>query len=114
MRPWRLQSLAGLGFLIGIAALVELNTPEGKAGDFIWDAITFTVAWIIGFAVGDKYREVDEAKERAEQAEREREERARQAVAGERARTARELHDVVGHSVSVMAVPACAAPRFVE
>jgi signal transduction histidine kinase len=108
MRPNRRTSLVGLAFVIGIAALVELQGSNGKAGDFIWDAITFSVAWVIGYAVGEKFREVDEAKERAELAEREREERARRAVADERARIARELHDVVGHSVSVMTVQASA------
>jgi signal transduction histidine kinase len=114
MRPARLQSVAGLVLTVGVAALVTANDPKGKVGDFIWDAITFTIAWIIGFAVGDKYREVDEAKERAALAEREREERARRAVADERARIARELHDVVGHSVSVMTVQASAVRRLLE
>jgi signal transduction histidine kinase len=114
MRPWRLQSVAGLAFVLGIAALVELNAPNGKVGDLIWDVITFSVAWVIGFAVGEKYREVDEAKERAVAAEHEREERARRAVADERARIARELHDVVGHSVSVMTVQASAVRRLLE
>ena len=114
MRPARGSSVAGLAFTIGVAALVTLNDPQGKFGDFAWDMITFTIAWIIGFAVGDKYREVDEAKERAALAEREREERARGAVADERARIARELHDVVGHSVSVMTVQASAVRRLLE
>jgi signal transduction histidine kinase len=114
MRPWRLQSVGGLAFLIGIAAFVEVNAGNGKVGDFIWTAITFTVAWVVGFAVGEKFREVDEAKERAAAAEREREERARRAVADERARIARELHDVVGHSVSVMTVQASAVRRLLE
>ena len=91
---------------LGVAGLVTINDPKSKVGDFVWDCITFTIAWIIGFAVGDKYREVDE--ERAALAEREREERALRAVADERARIARELHDVVGNSISVMTVQASA------
>jgi signal transduction histidine kinase len=114
MRPARAQSVAGLAFTIGVAAIVELNRPEAKVGDFVWDAITFTIAWIVGFAVGGKHREADEAKERALLAERQREERARRAVADERARIARELHDVVGHSVSVMTVQASAVRRLLE
>jgi len=114
MRPARVQSVAGLALTVGVAALVTVNDPTAKTGDFVWDAITFTIAWIVGFAVGDKYREVDAAKERAALAEREREERARRAVADERARIARELHDVVGHSVSVMTVQASAVRRLLE
>src|SRR6185295_11766149 len=52
--------------------------------------------------------------ERAARLEREREERARAAVAEERARIARELHDVVGHSVSVMTVQASGVRRLLQ
>jgi signal transduction histidine kinase len=114
MRPARLQSVAGLAFTIGVAVIVTSNDPKGKTGDFISDVIAFSVAWIIGFSVGGKFREVDEARERAARAEQEREERARLAVADERARIARELHDVVGHSVSVMTVQASAVRRTLD
>ena len=114
MRPARPVSVAGLAFTIGIVAIVVHNDPRGKLGDFIWNLMMFTVAWIIGLAVGGKFREADQAKERAAQAEREREERARLAVSDERARIARELHDVVGHSVSVMTVQASAVRRLLD
>jgi signal transduction histidine kinase len=114
MRPGLSVSAAGLAFVMGVAAIVTHNDPKGKIGDFVWTFVTFTIAWIVGFAVGGKFREVDEAKERAARAEREREEQARLAVSEERARIARELHDVVGHSVSVMTVQASAVRRLLE
>jgi signal transduction histidine kinase len=114
MRPARSQGFAGLAFVIGVAAVVDHNDPKGTVDDFIWNVIVFTIAWIVGLALGGKFREADEAKERAARAEREREERARLAVADERARIARELHDVVGHSVSVMTVQASAVRRLLE
>jgi signal transduction histidine kinase len=58
--------------------------------------------------------EADAARERAERLEREREAEARAAVAEERARIARELHDVVGHSVSVMTVQASGVRRLLR
>jgi signal transduction histidine kinase len=55
-----------------------------------------------------------EARQRAERAELERELRARAAVADERTRIARELHDIVGHSVSVMTVQAAGVRRLLR
>jgi len=114
-RPNRTHAVGGLAFILAVATLVTYNDPQGEAaGDYLWSFVTFTVAWIVGFAVAGKRRETDEARERATLAEREREERARRAVADERARIARELHDVVGHSVSVMTVQASAVRRLVD
>jgi signal transduction histidine kinase len=95
--------------------VITANDPEGSfADDFVWSLITFTVVWTVGFALGGRLREADKAKRLALQAEQEREEQARLAVAEERARIARELHDVVGHSVSVMTVQAAAVRRLLE
>ena len=55
-----------------------------------------------GFALRERAVQAEAAEERATYAEREREAAARVAVAEERARIARELHDIVAHAVSVM------------
>jgi signal transduction histidine kinase len=56
----------------------------------------------VGFVLHERQVETEAAEQRATQAERDRENAARVAVAEERARIARELHDVVAHAVSVM------------
>ena len=101
----RNQAVAGAAFLAGTVAIIAHNQGD-HPGDFAFPAIVFGISWIVGFVLGQKLREGTEAKERAERLEREREEEARTAVAEERARIARELHDIVGHSVSVMTVQA--------
>ena len=113
LRDWR-QAVAGLAMAVGVEAIVVRNDPRGQLGQLIFVSIIFTIIWIVGFMLGRKFEEADLAKERATRAEREREERARAAVAEERARIARELHDVVGHSVSVMTVQASGVRRLLR
>jgi signal transduction histidine kinase len=108
------QAVAGLAMAVGVDAIVVRNDPRGQLGQFIFVSLIFTVVWVVGFTLGRKFAEADEARERAAQAEREREQRARDAVAEERARIARELHDVVGHSVSVMTVQASGVRRLLR
>jgi signal transduction histidine kinase len=113
--PDRSQAVAGFAVAEGVLAVVVHNDPRsGFLGNFIVATIIFFIVWTIAFGVGRKSVEADEAKERAVRAEREREERARAAVAEERARIARELHDVVGHSVSVMTVQASGVRRLLR
>lgn len=65
--------------------------------------ILFTLAvTTIGMAVGSRRRYVDALIERAQQLAREREQREALAAAAERTRIAREMHDIVAHSLSVM------------
>jgi signal transduction histidine kinase len=110
----RRQAGAGLALLWAAGVVIEHYDPKSHVGDIFFGGVVFSVAWIIGFLLGQKFEEADAAKERAARLEREREAEARAAVAEERARIARELHDVVGHSVSVMTVQASAVRRLLH
>ncbi len=110
----RAQAVAGLAAAVGVEAIVVHNDPRGQLGELIFVSLIFAVVWTIGLTLGRKFEEAAEARERAIRAEREREVRARAAVAEERARIARELHDVVGHSVSVMTVQASGVRRLLR
>jgi signal transduction histidine kinase len=112
--PERRQAVAGLVLAIGVTAFATYRDPLANLDGFIATSVIFVVVWTIAFALSRKFEEADEARNRAARAEREREERARAAVTEERARIARELHDVVGHSVSVMTVQASAVRRLLR
>lgn len=64
--------------------------------------MSYGIAALIGISVRGRRRYVEALIERARDAERERDQQARLAVAGERARIAREMHDVVSHGLTVM------------
>ena len=78
------------------------------------DGVIPLTAWLVGHAVRAQRRQVAALRERAVRLERERDAMTRAAVAEERARIARELHDVVAHGVSVMVVQAEAARRVLR
>lgn len=69
---------------------------------------------LLGREMRARRRRVEELRERAVRAEQEREEKARRAVADERTRIARDLHDVVAHQMTVMTLQAEGAKRIAE
>jgi signal transduction histidine kinase len=69
---------------------------------------------VVGRVFNIRARELKTMARRAERLESEREERARAAAAGERARIARELHDLVGHGISLMVLQVVAAEGSLE
>jgi signal transduction histidine kinase len=96
------QGRIGLAVVVVSAAVVAANDPALTAGDVALLPVVFALAWLAGYALRGRAAQAEAAEDRALQAEREREAAARIAVAEERTRIARELHDIVAHSVSVM------------
>ena len=74
----------------------------------------FAIAWLVGDNLRVRRAYTRELEKRAQRLEREREEKAAAAVAEERARIARELHDVVAHYISVAVVQASGARRVLD
>ena len=99
----RRKAVIGLGIVVGAMLILVWNIPGPQpTNSFIFITLRFVAAWIAGFALRAREDQVTAAEVRAVRAEDERESAARVAVAEERARIARELHDVVAHAVSVM------------
>ncbi|GHJ34689.1 sensor histidine kinase [Streptomyces sp. TS71-3] len=80
----------------------------------VFQAVPFALAWVLGDSVRTRRAYFAHLEERAARLEREREAQAKVAVAAERARIARELHDVVAHNVSVMVVQADGAAYVMD
>jgi signal transduction histidine kinase len=114
---------AGGRHLEGRRALVALGVAVASITTVavIWDPddiffpVTFfcIVPWLVGRTLRNHTALARELAEKAEQAEHARAEDERRAIAAERSRIARELHDVLAHSLSVMVVQSGAARRIV-
>ena len=96
------RAWTGLAIVLGSITTVVYNIPGHLTAELIFIPVDFGIAWAAGFALRERAEKAEAAEIRATQAEREREAAARVAVAEERARIARELHDIVAHAVSVM------------
>jgi signal transduction histidine kinase len=92
----------GLAIVLGASAVIVYDDPNHSPGELVFTPMFFAIGWLVGFALHERASQAEAAEARANQAERERETSARIAVAEERARIARELHDIVAHAVSVM------------
>jgi signal transduction histidine kinase len=105
-----MRSRVGLAIVLASCAVIVYNDPKHSAGELVFTPILFALGWLFGFALRERAAQAEAAEARAAYAERERETAARIAVAEERARIARELHDIVAHAVSVMVLQ-CGAVR---
>lgn len=86
---------------------IEHSDPTGALyGYGVW-----VLAWLLGDTAKRRERYMIHLRDRAQSLENDREERERRAVAEERARIARELHDIIAHHMSIIVIQATAAQR---
>jgi len=114
-RPRRV-SLAGLATCLVLFAAVVVrynpggNQPRHQVEFFLVTALLYLLVpvsvWVLGDSMGYRRAYSAALEDRAVRAERERDTKAQIAAAAERARIARELHDVIAHSLSVMVAQA--------
>jgi signal transduction histidine kinase len=101
-----------IGYATGITGTIFVVSrfPDDGPSDFFWITAFLTGAWLASYVAAQRGRHARELVERAERLESERE----TLIGDERRRIARELHDVVAHSVSVMTVQAGGVRRLLR
>jgi signal transduction histidine kinase len=106
------RGVLGLVVVVLVAALAEARNPHHTPGNGVLVAAFMSIAWCAGLLARRPVSQARSAEERARRFEREQEEAARRAVAEERRRIARELHDIIAHSMSVMTMQTGAVRRL--
>jgi signal transduction histidine kinase len=110
----RRSYLAAAISAVGVAVVFTFARWAVDVAAVVSNAVVFVTAWVLGDNLQTRRAFVRSLQDRAERAERTRALEAERAVAEERTRIARELHDVVAHSMSVMVVQAGAARRILD
>jgi len=112
--PSRVRGL-GLLAVFAVEAVFYLRIPEERVGGEVIFAVVVAVGtWVVGDLVRSRWRGAEALADSARSLVAEQDVRASAILAGERSRIARELHDVIAHSVSVMGVQAGAARVLLE
>ncbi|HMO12204.1 MAG TPA: histidine kinase dimerization/phosphoacceptor domain-containing protein, partial [Actinotalea sp.] len=109
------QTAVAAVYAVALIAALAFVLPERLAfGELATNAALFAGALGLGRSVRDRRQAAALLADRAELAERARTEEARRAVSDERLRIAQELHDVVGHTMGVIALQAQVGARVID
>jgi signal transduction histidine kinase len=110
----RRPSAVAFGVTIGLYVVAVLAGADRSADAFVFILLLVGGPYLVGRIVNARIQLARELREKASRLERDQAEQQKLAVAEERARIAREMHDVVAHNVSVMVVQASAARRMID
>jgi signal transduction histidine kinase len=110
----RRTALLSFAVTMALLWLSVLVSPNDALDNFVFTLLLAGGPFLVGRIVNARVQLAHELREKARRLEREGEEKQKLAVAEERARIAREMHDVVAHNVSVMVVQASAARRMID
>jgi signal transduction histidine kinase len=108
------RSLIGLMTILAGLTIVNVTHPDTVPGDYFFPGGFISAMWLGSRTIRNRTLLAAELHEAAAAAAERREVAAARAVAEERRRIAREMHDLVGHSVSVMVVQAGGARRILD
>ncbi len=97
----------------GMVAVIS-TMPDRAPADYFFPTMFMVMAWLAGRAIHSRTRLTEALHEAAAQAAEEHDDEVRRAAAEERRRIAREMHDLVAHSMSVMVVQAGGARRILD
>jgi signal transduction histidine kinase len=108
--PWTrrstaIVSTAFVAYLVA-AAIAQASLP---GSELLHTGFAWAVAWFAGERTRLRREQIDDLRAHASRADREAESERRLAIAEERARIARDLHDSAGHAINLIAVRAGAA-----
>jgi signal transduction histidine kinase len=102
----RERAIGAGAVVIGLIIVAVVGIPGGNGAGIAFQFFVFAAAYLFGSTVRNRRLYSEQLEARANALERERNEETRRALAEERLRIAQELHDVVAHSMGVIAVQA--------
>ncbi len=103
-----------LAVAIGLTSVAVAGIPDATTTGLALSGAVYAGAYLFGSTMRNRRLYLGELEARAIELERERDEEAKRAVAEERLRIAQELHDVVAHSMGVIAVQAGVGAHVID
>jgi signal transduction histidine kinase len=111
-KPWQRRFMV-VGWAVGVS-LVMQHKPEPQPFEYAFQLLSIACAYALGMLARVQRAYTAELEDRARRLERERAADTARATAQERARIARDMHDILAHAVSLMVVQAEAGPVVVR